>query len=241
MQKARPMQKVRPLAHTTAEFERLRRGRLMNNSLLAVGLTLGAIVGAGVGLQLGEGSLNLSVLQTALLLLGGAWLLVAYLFSRSRQHRIAGAMIVVLTVSALALAIYLLPSYLLAFLPLVYIAAVTAVSRGEVHGGRRGIAAFALISLIVVLMGLTTVAVGMRSLAGGILTVALAWRVLPAFWGAYQNPAAGPIRHAIRTGVLSLVLLDAVIGASFGGALYSVLILATGLLATSLARLFAVT
>ena len=41
--------------------------------------------------------------------------------------------------------------------------------------------------------------------------------------------------------MLSLVLLDAVIGASFGGALYSVLILATGLLATSLARLFAVT
>lgn len=111
------MQKARPLAHTTAEFERLRRGRLMNNALLAVGLTLGVIVGAGVGLQLGEGSLNLSVLQTALLLLGGAWLLIAYLFSRARQHRIAGGMIVVLTVSALALAIYLLPIYLLLFLP----------------------------------------------------------------------------------------------------------------------------
>jgi 4-hydroxybenzoate polyprenyltransferase len=129
----------------------------------------------------------------------------------------------------------------LALLPLIYIAAVTAVSRGEVHGGRRGIAAFALISLIVVLGALAALALGMRSWAGGILTVALAWRVLPAFWGAYQNPAPGPIRHAIRTGVLSLVLLDAVIGASYGGALYSVLILATGLLATSLARLFAVT
>ena len=70
----------------------------------------------------------------------------------------------------------------LALLPLVYIAAVTAVSRGEVHGGRRGIAVFALISLTVVLLGLAAVAVGMRSLAGAILTVALAWRVLPAFW-----------------------------------------------------------
>jgi len=117
MQKARPMQKVRPLAYTTAEFERLRRARLMNNSLLAVGLTLGAIVGAGVGLQLGEGRLNLSVLQTALLLIGGIWLFIAYLFSRARRHLIAGAMIVVLTVSALALAIYLLPVYLLVFLP----------------------------------------------------------------------------------------------------------------------------
>ena len=65
--------------------------------------------------------------------------------------------------------------------------------------------------------------------------------MLPAFWKAYQDPAPGPIRHAIRTGVLSLVLLDAAIGATFGGALYSVAILATGLLAASLARLFAVT
>jgi signal transduction histidine kinase len=117
MQKARPMQKVRPRAHTTVEIERLRRGRLMNNSLLAIGLTLGAIVSAGVGLQLGEGSLNLSVLQTALLLIGGMWLLIAYLFGRARRHQIAGGMIVVLTVSAFALAIYLLPIYLLVFLP----------------------------------------------------------------------------------------------------------------------------
>jgi signal transduction histidine kinase len=117
MQKARPMQKVRPLALSTTEFERLRRGRLMNNSLLAIGLTLGAVVGAGVGLQLGEGRLNLSVLQAALLLIGGVWLLIAYLFSRARRHRVAGGMIVVLTIAALALAIYLLPLYLLVFLP----------------------------------------------------------------------------------------------------------------------------
>jgi 4-hydroxybenzoate polyprenyltransferase len=77
--------------------------------------------------------------------------------------------------------------------------------------------------------------------AGVAITAVLAWRVLPAFWGAYRAPEPGPIRHAIRTGVLSLVLLDAVIGATYGGALYSLAILATGLVASSLARLFAVT
>src|SRR5215213_8952633 len=117
MQKARPIQKAGPLGHTTAEIERLRRDRLMNNSLLAVGLILGAVVSAGVGLQLGEGRLNLSVLQAALLLIGGTWLLIAYLFSRAHRHQIAGGMIVVLSVLALALAIYLLPMYLLVFLP----------------------------------------------------------------------------------------------------------------------------
>jgi hypothetical protein len=37
------------------------------------------------------------------------------------------------------------------------------------------------------------------------------------------------------------VLLDAVIGATYGGAVYSLTILATGLVASSLARQFAVT
>jgi 4-hydroxybenzoate polyprenyltransferase len=131
----------------------------------------------------------------------------------------------------------------LGLLPLVYIAAVTAVSRGEVHGGRRGIAAFALISLSAVVASLLALALRHDggSWAGVGFTVLLAWRVLPAFWGAYQTPEPGSIRRAIRTAVLSLVLLDAVIGATYGGALYSLAIVATGLMAWSLARLFAVT
>jgi 4-hydroxybenzoate polyprenyltransferase len=131
----------------------------------------------------------------------------------------------------------------LSLLPLIYIAAVTAVSRGEVHGGRREIAAIALISLSLVLAALGALAVGRGdgSWAGVAFTALLGWRVLPAFWGAYRTPAPGPIRHAIRTGVLSLVLLDAAIGATYGGAVYSLAILATGLAAWSLARLFAVT
>ena len=134
----------------------------------------------------------------------------------------------------------------LALLPLVYVAAVTAVSRGEVHGGRRGVTAYALISLSLVLVALAAVALGRGGVSaagatGVTFTLVLAWRVLPAFWGAYQDPTPGPIRHAIRTGVLSLVLLDAVIGASYGGVLYSLVILATGLVAGQLARLFAVT
>jgi 4-hydroxybenzoate polyprenyltransferase len=131
----------------------------------------------------------------------------------------------------------------LALLPLVYITAVTAVSRGEVHGGRRGVAAFALISLSLVLVALVALALGRGggSWAGVAFTIVLAWRVLPAFWGAYRTPGPGPIRDAVRTGVLSLVLLDAVIGATYGGAVYSLVILATGLVASSLARMFAVT
>jgi heme O synthase-like polyprenyltransferase len=131
----------------------------------------------------------------------------------------------------------------LALLPLLYITAVTALSRGEVHGSRRGIAAFALISLSLVLIALVALSAsrGHQWWAGTILTMVLAWRILPAFWAAYQVPGPGPIRHAIKTGVLSLVLLDAVIGAAYAGAAYSVVILATAVVAASLARIFSVT
>ena len=132
-------------------------------------------------------------------------------------------------------------SWPLALLPLVYITAVTALSRGEVGGGRRGVAGFALISLTVVLAGAFEVARGARAWAALVLVAALAWRVLPPFLAAYRSPDAGTIRGAIRTGVLSLVLLDAIIGTTFGGPLYGVLILATGVVAGALARVFAVT
>ena len=49
------------------------------------------------------------------------------------------------------------------------------------------------------------------------------------------------IRRAVRAGVLSLVLLDSAISAAYAGPLYAAAVLATGLVAGSLARLFSVT
>ena len=131
----------------------------------------------------------------------------------------------------------------LALLPLTYIAGVTLISRGEVGGGQRPVAvgAFVLITTVVVaLAGLSLVARG--SIPGAlILTALLGWRVCPAFWRAISNPAPDVIRNAVRSGVLSLVLLDTVIAAAYTGMIYSLAVLLTALLAGRLARLFAVT
>jgi 4-hydroxybenzoate polyprenyltransferase len=134
-------------------------------------------------------------------------------------------------------------SWPLGLIALTYIAAVTTLSRGEVHGGKRGIASVALLSLAVVLIALATLTLmpGHRSPAGLFLTAVLGWRVLPPFWRAWQDPRPAAIRQAIKTGVLSLVLVDAVLGASYAGAMYSLAILATALLAGWLARLYSVT
>jgi 4-hydroxybenzoate polyprenyltransferase len=131
----------------------------------------------------------------------------------------------------------------LALIPFVYIFGVTTLSRGEVYGGTHRSAAVALISLIIVLASVLMLAAsaGRRSLPALALVFVFGKGVLPAFANAWKMPDAIRIRDAVRRGVLSLVLLDAVIGATYGGALYSVIILGVGVVAVSLARLFSVT
>jgi 4-hydroxybenzoate polyprenyltransferase len=134
-------------------------------------------------------------------------------------------------------------SWPLGLLSLTYIAGVTILSRGEVFGGRREVAgvSLGLTAAVLTALAILTRRPGQESLAGLLLTIFLAWRVLPAFWAAFRRPEPGVIRHAVKRGVLSLVLLDAVLAASYGTVSYSVLVLATGLLAGWLARRFAVT
>jgi 4-hydroxybenzoate polyprenyltransferase len=131
----------------------------------------------------------------------------------------------------------------LGLLPLVYIAAVTALSRGEVLGGVRRTATAALAAIAAVLLALAVLSVSARgSIAGAlVLTALLAWRVLPPFAAARREPSPGRIRQAVMTGVLSLLLLDAVIAAAYAGMIYCLALLATALLAGRLARAFAVT
>ena len=128
-------------------------------------------------------------------------------------------------------------------IPLLYIGAVTLLSRGEVHGGGRRTAVVALISLSVALLalGVVSLSVGGGSLPALALVVLLGWRVLPPFWKASIHAESGAIRQAVKAGVLSLVLVNAAIGATYAGFAYSIIILATGALAVWLARRFLVT
>lgn len=131
----------------------------------------------------------------------------------------------------------------LALIPLCYIAGITTLSRGEVHGGGRRPTAIAL--LLVSLAWLALVIVAARSTAHAapalILAALAGWRVLPPFVATWQQPSPAVIRRAVMRGVLSLVLVDATIGAAYAGPAWSVVILATAVVAGWLARAFAVT
>jgi 4-hydroxybenzoate polyprenyltransferase len=177
-------------------------------------------------------------------------LLVVLYDAHAKRHALAGpvnmglcrGLNLLLGVAAVPAA--LAGNWPIALISVVYIAAVTTVSRGEVHGGKAGAAAFALISLGGVLAALTVIGLdagGSGQILALVLTALLGYRVLPRFWQVYKDPGPLVIRRAVKAGVLSLVLIDAAISAAYAGPLYGAAVLATALVAGSLARLFAVT
>jgi 4-hydroxybenzoate polyprenyltransferase len=131
----------------------------------------------------------------------------------------------------------------LSLLSVAYIAGVTLVSRGEVSGGRRPPTMIALALVSAALGGLLLVGATARASAWSAfaLIALLAWRVLPPFSRAARDPSPEAARAAVRTGVLSLVLVDAAVAAAFAGMIYSLAVLATAALAGRMARQFAVT
>ena len=169
--------------------------------------------------------------------------------ARAKRHSLAGPLTMGLCRGLnLLLGVSAVPAALsgrwpIAVLSVVYIAAVTAVSRGEVHGGRSRTATLALVSLCAVMTALAALAIRTASgrIAAFVVIGALAYRVLPPFWRPVKDPRPMTIRHAVRAGVLSLVLVDAAIGAAYAGPAYAAVVLGIGLVATSLASLFSVT
>jgi 4-hydroxybenzoate polyprenyltransferase len=214
-------------------------------SVATAGFLGAGLLAAGVLLALGAGRTPAVVaLATALVvLLYDAW---------GKHRRFIGpfnmglcrALNLMLGVSA---APAVLPTaWPLGCIPLVYIAGVTVVSRGEVHGAARRVPVVALVMVGATVAALAGLAASRASTTTGQLAAfglvgVLGWRVLPAFWRAVQDTTPGTIRLAVRTGVLSLVLVDAVIATTYADMIYGLAVLATGLVAVRLARLFAVT
>jgi 4-hydroxybenzoate polyprenyltransferase len=201
----------------------------------------------GLLLAAGVGSAAVASLSAGLV---GAAIAAAVLVydTRGKRHPVAGPLNMGLCralnlLLGIAAAPHLLPErWVFGLIPLGYIAAVTAVSRGEVHGGRRQAATMALISLSAALAGLgMIVARSPEPVVAGAVLAVLCWRVLPAFLQARRSLEPGAMRHAVRRGVLSLVFVNAVIGTAYAGPVYGALILATGVAAGLLARVFAVT
>jgi len=133
--------------------------------------------------------------------------------------------------------------WFLALIPIFYIAAVTAISRGEVHGGKSSTGKLALLLLAIALGGV--LALGLLPnyfiFAALPFLALLTWQVFPPFIAATYNPSADIIRKAVKAGVLSLIILDASMAAGFAGGVYGLLVLGLLFVSLTLAKIFAVT
>jgi 4-hydroxybenzoate polyprenyltransferase len=213
-------------------------GRIPTTHAAGLGAALLAI-GVGAAAAVNRTALLVALAIAGCVLLYDAW---------GKRHTIGPLNMALCRALNLLLGVAAVPAALgsawhIAGVPLLYIYAITSISRGEVHGGSRRGATSALMVMLGAIVVLTLIAAraGRWMLPAFILIAALAWRVVPAFMAARRHPAPGTIRNAVKRGILSLVLVDAALAAAFAGPVYAAIVLATGLVAGWLARMFAVT
>ena len=136
----------------------------------------------------------------------------------------------------------LLPDFLLpAAISALYIAAVTVLSRDEVRGNSRqavyagsaGLGAAAFVTLLVASTG-----PHISALFFWLLSVAWTAPALVVLWRRHR---AVDVRHAVKTGVLGLVALNATLTCVYAGPLPALLVLSFFPAACIAARRFAVT
>jgi 4-hydroxybenzoate polyprenyltransferase len=133
--------------------------------------------------------------------------------------------------------------WFLALIPIAYIAAITAISQGEVHGGKKSIGAIAILLLVVAIGSVLVLGLlpNYQVLLAVPFAALLAARVLPPFVKVAREPQPDLIRLAVKAGVLSLIVLDATMAAGFAGWVYGLLVLLLLPISDLLAQLFAVT
>jgi 4-hydroxybenzoate polyprenyltransferase len=133
-------------------------------------------------------------------------------------------------------------SWYLAGIPIIYIASITMISRGEVHGGRSSLLRVAAALYLLVIAGISWFAWKNGTLPATALFLApFAWMIFRPLVRAIRSPMGKNIGKAVKAGVLALILMNASWAASFD-AFYAALLIALLLpLSLFLARIFAVT
>lgn len=136
----------------------------------------------------------------------------------------------------------LLDGWAVALLPLLHVSALTALSRGEVHGGSRVFGYLALASAVVVAGGLIALSGIHTAWLAAAFALFYAGAVIPSYVKALKRPGnAHAVRAAVKAGVLALIVLDAALVAVFASVLYGALVLLLLPASLALARRFAVT
>jgi 4-hydroxybenzoate polyprenyltransferase len=130
---------------------------------------------------------------------------------------------------------------LLALVPVIYIAAITMISRGEVFGGKKQVLYFAGFLYALVIGTIAWYAFQQREWWTLFFLGAFAFMIFRPLITAANSPIGSNIGKAVKAGVLALILMNAAWAAAFGQYYLAVLISLLLPLSLKLAKMFAVT
>lgn len=134
-------------------------------------------------------------------------------------------------------------NWYLCLIPLFYVAAITMVSRGEVHGKNKralqgGLLIYTLIIVSIFSLAFVNDAHWIESLPFVLL---LGYFIYPPLFKALKQQDPALIGKAVKAAVLSLIILNATLASAFGGWQVGLLILVLLPVSLQLAKAFAVT
>lgn len=132
--------------------------------------------------------------------------------------------------------------YLYAWVPLVYIFAITLISRGEVHGGRSNtIIASGVLYLTVIVFQFFIAARQHQLLPVSVALLLFAFMIFPPLIRAIRTPSGKNIGKSVKAGVIGLIAMDAAWAASFGAYIIALVIFILLPISAFLGKRFAVT
>lgn len=199
--------------------------------LLLVGIITAFIVGSISGL------LSVSIAVAALIY--NKW---------SKHHSIAGplnmglcrGLNLLLGISIVTVALN--QWWFIAFVPIIYIAAITMISRGEVQGGNKSVLYGAVVLYSIVIAAVLLLSYFNKQLWWTIIfLLPFALMIFSAQINAIRSPLPKNIGKAVKAGVIALILMNAAWSAAFGAIVLAFLIVLLLPLSLWLSKLFAVT
>lgn len=133
--------------------------------------------------------------------------------------------------------------WFIGLIPVIYISAITMISRGEVHGGNRkalqgGIFMYAFIIIAILLLSVFSGAAWWQVVPFVLL---FSYLIYPPLINALRKQEPKLIGKAVKAGVLSLIVLNASLASAFAGWQTGILVLALLPVSLWIARRFAVT
>ena len=132
--------------------------------------------------------------------------------------------------------------WFLAIIPIIYIAAITMVSRGEVHGGSKSTLYFAGLFYCLVIASILFLSSGRDMLWWSVIfLIPFSWMIFSALIKAIRLTSPQNIGKAVRAGVIALILMNASLAAAFGAIVLAFLIILLLPVSLWLAKIFAVT